>query len=407
MTKNVGRQRTSIVSRIYSPEPSAASFRLKAVATALAESGTDVQVLTTLPAGKSCYPPNSEQQSERIRVKRWPVLRDKAGYVRGYLPYLSFDIPLFFRLLLGDRSDVVLVEPPPTTGVVTRLATAIRRIPYVWYAADVWSDATKIAGAPGVVVAAVRAMERFAVRGAAGSIAVSEGVAQRVRALGGRNVVVVPNGIDTDIYRPDVPKLSAAELEARGISGPYALYAGTASEWQGAKVFAEAMDIVAETDRSSQLVFVGQGSEWEKLEQLSEQLRLRHGRDVVVLLPPTDPASVARLLVGAEVALVSIVPGKGYDFAYPTKVLAALASGVPAIYAGAGPLAEEMQASGLGWVTDHNPNAVAQALSTAFEAGRRGEPDLHLRDHVEAKRSLATTGKRVAQFVRSLARTPS
>lgn len=399
--------KTTIASRIYLPEPAAAASRLGAVVRALAKEGAEVVVLTTRFRGEQPRRRSEQLAGGEITVKRWPVLRDRAGYVRGYLPYLSFDIPLFFRLLLGDRSDVILVEPPPTTGVMTRLAATIRRTPYVWYAADVWSDATRIAGAPRVVVAAVRAMERFAVRGAAGSIAVSEGVAQRVRALGGRNVVVVPNGIDTDIYRPDVPTLSAAELEARGISGPYALYAGTASEWQGAKVFAEAMDIVAETDRNAQLVFVGQGSEWEKLERLSEQLRERHGRDVVVLLPPTDPASIARLLVGAEVALVSIVPGKGYDFAYPTKVLAALASGVPAIYAGAGPLAEEMQAADLGWVTDHDPGAVAQVLSKALEAGRAGAPNLRLREHVQANRSLATTGKKVAQFVRSVARTPN
>src|SRR3546814_10831501 len=38
-----------------------------------------------------------------ILVRRARVLRDAAGYVRGYLQYMSFDIPLAVRLLLARR----------------------------------------------------------------------------------------------------------------------------------------------------------------------------------------------------------------------------------------------------------------------------------------------------------------
>ena len=65
-----------IVSRIYLPEAAAASFRLAGVAKALREKGIEVEVVTTTA-------PSGLQVADQDRVRRFPVLRDKEGYVRG------------------------------------------------------------------------------------------------------------------------------------------------------------------------------------------------------------------------------------------------------------------------------------------------------------------------------------
>ncbi|WRS30234.1 glycosyltransferase [Actinomycetaceae bacterium MB13-C1-2] len=401
-----------IASRIFDPEPAAASFRLRAVAHALIERGDEVTVLTSCFEGAAArssltHPSTPLSRGEKDSdgtVLRWPVMRDKTGYLRGYVPYMSFDLPLFFRLLTCKRSDVVLVEPPPTTGFFVRLACAIRRVPYVWYAADVWSDATKIAGTSAPVVSVVRALESFTLSGAAGVIAVSEGVAERARSLGAKNVCVIPNGIDTSVYTPDAVPLSEGELREMGITGPYLLYAGTASEWQGAEVFAEAAEYLMKNDPQVQIVFVGQGSRWDVIGETARQLHKSAKRDVVVQLPQVSPEQVARLLGGAELALVSIVPGKGYDFAYPTKVLAALSSGTPVLYAGVGPVADEIEANGLGFVSSHEPQKVAQTLTSALEAplAKRDE-SWRLHRWVKDNRSLEAAGSSVAEFVEGVA----
>src|SRR5690606_39527813 len=80
--------------------------------------------------------PRGPARPGRVRVRRARVLRDSSGYVRGYLPYLSFDVPAALRLLTVRRPDVVVVEPPPTTGVVVRLVCALRRVPYVYYRSE-------------------------------------------------------------------------------------------------------------------------------------------------------------------------------------------------------------------------------------------------------------------------------
>lgn len=387
-------------SRIFQPERAAAAFRLSAVADALVTAACRVTVLTTsLPKEETEGASGRDAAESKLTVRRWPVLRDKTGYVRGYLPYMSFDLPLFFRLLAAKQADVILVEPPPTTGAVVRAAAAVRRIPYVWYAADIWSDATKIAGAPAAVVGVVGALERFAIRGAQGVIAVSEGVAERVLKLGGKNVRVIPNGIDTGVYHPDVQPPTATELELFGITGRYMMYAGTASEWQGASIFAKAVNRVIEKNPDLQVVFVGQGSEWELIERLAAEYRATFGREIIVQLPSISPEVVASLLAGADAALVSIVPDKGYDFAYPTKVLAALAVGTPVLYAGKGPVARDLEAKGLGQVANYDEDDVAQKM-TAMAGAARDDKAISTRHlWVRENRSMKAMGQSAAAFV--------
>ena len=173
-----------IVSRIFLPEAAAASFRLAGVSQALRDKGVEVEVVTTTA-------PPGAAANDQGRVRRFPVLRDKEGYVRGYLQYLSFDIPAFFRVLFSPRAAVTLVEPPPTTGFFMRIAQRILGVPYVYYLPDLWGAASA-SFAPKLVVTAVKALETFAVRGAAAVIAVNEEIAETARTMGAKSVYLIP-----------------------------------------------------------------------------------------------------------------------------------------------------------------------------------------------------------------------
>ena len=115
--------KVAVASRLFTPEVGAASFRLQALVDGLRANGAEVSVVTTRP------PKGSPAFSPQYRLSRWPVLRDAGGNVRGYVQYMSFDVPAFFRLLFTN-ADVVVSEPPPTTGVVVALSSALRRRPF-------------------------------------------------------------------------------------------------------------------------------------------------------------------------------------------------------------------------------------------------------------------------------------
>lgn len=381
-----GGLRFTVVSRIFRPEPSAASFRLGALVDALRRDGNEVDVLTV--AAPQAVP----DEVPGLRVRRWPVLRDRSGYVRGYIQYLSFDVPAFFRVLLGRRPSVVVAEPPPTTGAVVRLACAVRRVPYVYYAADIWSDASAGTGSPRAVVAVLRAVERWAMQGAARVIAVNEEVAERVRELGARRVEVVRNGIDTEVFRPD------GDLVEDAPSGPYAVYAGTTSEWQGAEVFVDAMAVVRPDVPDATLVFLGQGSAWESLRARAGSLP--DGGACVRMVGQVPAPRAAAWLRGAVAGVVSLKPGQGYDLAFPTKIFAAVASGTPVLYAGPGRAREVVERERLGRAVEHDVAEVADALRTLFTAPAPSLDERErLHDWARANASVRRTGERAAAVV--------
>jgi len=382
------RRRAIIATRLYTPEVTAASFRMEALARALARDA-DVEVLTSRPPQDLV-----DADPPRILVRRAPVLRDASGAIRGYVQYLSFDVPLFFRLL-RRRGDVIVAEAPPTTGFVSAVAALLLRRPLVYYPGDVWTDAVSSMGAPGPVIAVMRATERFVLRRSARVIAVSAEVADRLGAIGGRpeRVVLVGNGIDNAIFRPDVP--------APDVQRPYFVYTGTMSEWQQPDVFIRALASL--DDPEVELRFFGQGAVEQELRALAESLvpgRVHFGG----LVRPEVSASWIRGAVGA---LVSIVPGIGYDFARPTKTYAAAAVGTPVLFAGAETGGEVVRAAGLGEAVGFDAAEVAAAMQRLLDAWGDGSTESARSaraDWAAANASLQTVGERAADVVRGARR---
>lgn len=344
-------------------------------------------MLTTTP------PKGSPAFAAPYRLSRWPVLRDAGGNVRGYLQYLSFDAPLFFRLLFA-RADVVVSEPPPTTGVMVAITSALRRRPFVYFAADIWTEALAATDVSPIVVKVMRAAEEFALRRAARVLAISDAVAGKVTAFGvpPERVQVVGNGIDTSTFGPEGPVQESAE--------PHFVYTGTMSEWQGADIFIRALPRVLEEYPTACLYFFGQGSDESRLKELAKEIapdRVHFGG----VVPPAEAASWIR---GAAGALVSIRPGQGYDFARPTKIYAAAGCGTPVIFAGAGEGAALVAGNGLGESADYEPASVADAmLKVLAGSAAGGDLDRGARARwVEENASLTTCGRHAAGGVLSV-----
>ncbi|UOQ57711.1 glycosyltransferase [Leucobacter allii] len=376
--------RVVIASRIYRPEPAAASFFLGGVADALRAAGAEVEVLTAKPL------PGQGDGSRGERIRTFPVLRDRNGYVKGYLQYLSFDLPLVVRLLTVRRADVVFVEPPPTTGAVVRIVCALRRIPYVYDAADIWSDAAGQATGSGLVVRVLRALERFAMRGAARMVTISQGVVDRVRELGvGTPVEVTGFGADTTVFR-----YQAAPVE------PVFVYAGTYSELHGADVLVDAFAAFARTHEGYRLRFIGNGTDEAGMRARARALGVA---DRVEFAGPVAASELRPQLARAVASLATLRPGGGYEYAFTSKAYSSLATGCPVIFAGPGPTgpfidraAREVVA---GRAVDYDAEAIAAAMRAAADAPATAAERERLADWAGVHHSMRAVTERVASTV--------
>lgn len=375
--------RVVVATRVFTPEPVAAAFRQEALVRALEDAGCEVSVLTTRP-------PRGTVGTDRVHgVSRFPVKRDHQQQVRGYVSYMSFDVPLALRLLLRRRPDVIVAEPPPTTGIVATVLGVLRRVPTVFYAADIWSDASaSVDSVPRAVVAGVRLMETTTWRRAAKVLTISTGVDDRVAALIGRrpSLTMVGNGIDTDTFTADGPDPEEP--------GPYFVYGGTVSEWQGADIFVEAFARLRAERPEARLLFFSEGSGKEELAAMVE----RQGIEGIEFRGRLAPAEMSRMLRGAVAGLSSITPGLGYEFALPTKIYAATASGTPVAHAGEGAAFERIRGGGLGWASEYDPAQVADAMRAALDGEDRPTTE-HLREWTLEHASLQGAAARAAAAV--------
>lgn len=390
-TKNttLPQQRVVIYSRTFRPEPTAAALRLGALADALVKKGVKVQVLTSRLA-KGMH--DSPTYHEGYSVKRAPVLRDQSGMVRGYIPYMSFDIPGFLRLLLMERPDVVVCEPPPTSGCVVRAACGIRRIPYVYYAGDIVSDAARAQGTASAVVATVRALESWALKGARRVITVGQGIADRIRELSARDADLVLNGINTDEgIAKGVLEEPPAFPQTRG---PVFLYAGTVADWLAPEIFVDAFAKIHKDLPDARLVFLGQGSAWQSLQERAQ------GMAGILFKDSVSPAMARAWYAYADVSLASLRPGP-YNYAYPTKILASLAAGTPVIYAGQGDAGRDVRDNDLGIVCEVDADAVARAMLEMVENLRSAEKysPQRLWEWVDQYRSVRESSRKAASIV--------
>lgn len=352
-SRGVHKRHVSIVSRIFSPEVSAASGILRGWAECFAEHGLAVSVYTSQPP-KSM----SAEPITGVRVRRAAVIRDRNNYVRGIISYLSFDIPLFFRLLFARRPDLFVVEPPPTTVAVIRLLARLKRVPYVVRAADLWSDAASMVTRSRLLLQLLRAVEIWGLNGATHLFVAHEPLLRRLRELGIRaQATAIGFGADTSIF---------AFRESTSTESGKFVYAGTFSEWHGSGIFIEALIHVRKRFPESRILFVGNGQEREQLYNLAEQYGLS---TVVEIRPPIPPSELVQVLADATASLASLKPGQGYDFAFTTKIYSSLAVGCPVVFSGVGPTQKFLQKAphGAGQAVSYDPLRVADAMIRQIE----------------------------------------
>lgn len=381
--------RVTIVSRIYRPEPSAASLYLGAVADELLADGHEVDVITAAP------PKGMSAGTTGERVRTFPVLRDAKGYVRGYLPYMSFDIPLAFRLLFSRRPNVVFMEPPPTTGVVVRVVCALRRIRYVYDAADIWSDASQLEEVSPLVIRLLRGFESFALRGAAHVVTVSQGVVERTRVLGVTGPVTVTG------FGADTSEFPFAEPRDEKLF----VYAGSYSPYHGADILVDAFAQLLSTHPGHRLRFIGNGSEQPRVRERAAALGIS---DSIEYLEPIPPSELLAHLGASVASLATIKPGTIYEYSYASKAFSSLSAGCPVLFAGPGPTIDLLRSANesvrAGEVSAYDAGAIADAMrrladSPATRAQRQELSAFTARTH-----SMAAVARRVVTILRDTAR---
>ncbi len=197
-------------------------------------------------------------------------------------------------------------------------------------------------------------------------LAVSTGVASYLaRAAAAPECIhVLPNGVDTGRFRPNLPPACPAPVGTFTVG-----FVGSLKPWHGLPDLVDAVAALHADGARLRLLIVGDGPERESLLQRLEEHGIRH----LALLPgAVEPAAVPNWLASMDVA-VAPYPDNTNCYFSPLKVYEYLAAGLPIVASRSGQLAEVLRDGVTG--VFYPPGDVAALAATlrrlaADQAGR-------------------------------------
>jgi glycosyltransferase involved in cell wall biosynthesis len=192
---------------------------------------------------------------------------------------------------------------------------------------------------------------------AATLIAVSEEVAEYLRgypAADGR-VLVVPNGVDTERFRPGLKPLLPRD-DATFTVG----FVGSLKPWHGLSVLVAAFALLHQRHPDSRLIVVGEGPERRQLALDLSDRGLSGAFHLTGAIPSED---VPRMLASFDAAAAPYIQRDGFYFS-PLKVYEYMAAGLPVAASDVGQLTQLIQHGINGLLC---PPGDASALAAALE----------------------------------------
>lgn len=389
-----------ILSIYHDPEPIPKTGEL---ARELQRRGHEVTVVTAFPH----YPSGELYAGYRLAPWRWEV-RDGVRVLRTFIypyhgrrsslrmvNYLTWMLSSMQAAWLTPACDVLYVwHPPLTVGVSAWVISKLKRVRYVYDVQDLWPESALASGlmTPGRLVDFLHRLADWVYARAPRVFVVSRAAAEHLRDRGvdPAKISVAQHWVDTTAFQ---------DRSSRDIRAEYGwrdrfvlMFAGNIGMVQGLETIVEAAVLVRRSV-NAYFVFVGDGADRARLEQLTADRRLTN-----VQFVGRHPASeMPAFLRAADAVLVHLRPSGIAEYAIPTKILSYLAASRPILCAAGGASAELVRDADAGLITKPGD---AIGLAGAVERLASMAPQARARLGENGHRYLATNleKRRVIDF---------
>jgi len=230
---------------------------------------------------------------------------NKQSYLRRIASFLSF---IFFSVYVGlgiRRVDAIYATSTPlTVGVPAIVLKWLKRVPFIFEVRDQWPEIPIEMGIirNRLLIKLLLWFERTIYKCASSIVALSSGQADGIRKVlaGDKDVTVIPNSSDTDVFRPDIDG-SAIRKEHGWADKFVLLHAGAMGTVNHLDFIIDAAERLKDHD-DILFVLIGEGKQKSALQFRVSQLGLTN----VQILSAVPKHKLAEVLAAADVGLVII-----------------------------------------------------------------------------------------------------
>lgn len=405
--------RLAYFSHYFPPETNAPAARVHELSRALAELGHEVHVVTGQPNHpRGVIHPGYRAAEYRldhvdgISVHRCPTLpaANRGVALRSLAFAAAPTAQLALALARLPPVDLALATSPQIlTGLAGLGFARARRVPFVLEVRDLWPESIVSVGAlpeGHLLVRALELLEHRLYRAAAGIVSVTDSFVAHFEAHGvaRRDIAVVKNGIDLDLFVPDTPPAPLRAELAIPASALLVLFCGTIGMAHDVGLLARALARRPE-DLDVHVVVVGDGAARDDLAREIAGLAVA---DRVHLLPPVARARVPGLLAAADLSAVVLRDSPTFAGVLPSKLFEAMAMRTPILLGVRGEAQALVERAGAGLAFNPgDPDALLAALRefAAMGPARRAELGARARSYALAHHDRRTQARALAEFL--------
>jgi len=279
-------KRAVLIHRYFRPDTPPYAAMLAEIATALADDGFDVEVLTAQPSYGDSRAHDRAPASETVDgvdIIRFPLLNERKDQtLRRGVNLLAFSARVAWRVLRMPQPDVVMAAttPPMLVAMAARWAAARRGASFVYHNQDVYPE---VLGEPSgrlrsSATGALRKLDSRTGTRAARVVVLSRDMTEswKSRGLPESGVAVINN---FDSSPPEPEELSVSDHKAANVRR--IVFAGNVGKFQQVPAIVAAVEeVVSATGRLNDVEFVvvGDGAELEAAKAQAQKVTRFVGR---------------------------------------------------------------------------------------------------------------------------------
>lgn len=324
--------RILIISQYFWPE----NFKINDICLGLKEKGHEVTVLTGTPNypkgiffdGFSFWK-NNDSEWDGIKIYRSKLIPRGNNPLQLMLNYLSF--PFFASLkclFIKEKFDKILVyEPSPVTvGIPAIVFGKIKKIPYFFWAQDLWPESLAAAGGVNnkLVLRFFDWITKQIYNKSEKVLVQSEGFKDYIlnQGIDDDKIIFYPNTTET-FYKPVAKDKRYEDLLPQGFK---VMFAGNLGEAQSLNTLIEAAKIVHNNGVDVKWVFLGDG---RMRENLALEIKNSGLESQVFLLGAYPSKDMPYFFSCADALIVSLKDESIFSLTIPSKVQSYMACEKP------------------------------------------------------------------------------